>query len=176
MKRISITAAMLVGSAAFSSFAFADPFTAPSGNIGVSLTIVDQCTITTPTLSFGTHGVLETELTTSGTITVECTKGTPYAIALDAGQGGDGTVAHRAMSDGGSNAISYQLYSDADSAVWGDDFGNTTVGNAAATGDAEPHTVYAKVPVQTSAPVGTYSDTVLATIWYGAANVGGPPN
>jgi spore coat protein U domain-containing protein, fimbrial subunit CupE1/2/3/6 len=177
MKRTIAAAAIVMGSAAFfTGSAFASGFTPdnPASNtIAVGLTIEDECTISTPGLDFGTHGVLESNIETQGDISIECTKGTAYAIALDAGVNASGVVANRAMNSG-TDKIGYQLYSDSGfSSVWGDTFGTTTVGSASATGDAETHTVYARVPIQTSQPIGTYADTVTATIWY-ADNVTGP--
>jgi len=177
MKRTIAAAAIVMGSAAFfAGPAFADPFSPPNpatNTIAVGLTIEDECTIVTPSLNFGTHGVLEGTIDTQGDISIECTKGTPYAIALDAGLNASGVVANRAMTNG-TDKIAYQLYSNAGySSVWGNDFGNTTVGATHATGDAETHTVYARIPVQTSESIGSYTDTVTATIWY-ADNVTGP--
>jgi spore coat protein U-like protein len=65
-----------------------------------------------------------------------------------------------------TDSIDYSLYRDAGrSQVWGDESGTDTL-DSTGTGDAQVHTIYAKVPIQTTPPVGTYEDTVTIVVHY----------
>lgn len=166
MKLTRLTAAVLAGAAAFAvSPAFAGNAT---GSINVGLTVTDDCTIATNDIDFGSTGIVESNIDTSADITIECTKGTAYAIGLDGGSTGNNTAA-RKMTAGGADTVNYQLYSNAGySTVWGNTVGADTVDSAAATGGNETHTIYARVPSHQNVPIGTYADTITATIWYAA--------
>jgi len=166
MKLTRLTAAVLAGAAAFAvSPAFAGNAT---GSINVGLTVTDDCTIATNDIDFGSTGIVESNIDTSADITIECTKGTAYAIGLDGGSTGNNTAA-RKMTAGGADTVNYQLYSNAGySTVWGNTVGTDTVDSASATGGNETHTIYARVPSHQNVPIGTYADTITATIWYAA--------
>ena len=174
MKRTIAAAAIVMGSAAlYSGSAFADPATSPqTANLNVGVTIVDECTITTAAIAFPDTGIISTAVPGSGSITIDCTKDTAYAIGLGVGQndGGSGVNARKLKS--GSNTIAYQLYSDSGYAhVWGNASGST-VTSAHAAGADEVIPVYGLIAADQNVPVGTYSDVVLATIWYGADATG----
>ena len=132
MKLTRLTAAVLAGAAAFAvSPAFAGNAT---GSINVGLTVTDDCTIATNDIDFGSTGIVESNIDTSADITIECTKGTAYAIGLDGGSTGNNTAA-RKMTAGGADTVNYQLYSNAGySTVWGNTVGADTVDSPAATG------------------------------------------
>ena len=175
MKPIRIAAALIAGGASLAALpAYADAFSSPkSSSIAVSLTVEEECTIGTTPLALGTTGIVDTNVETSATITVQCTAKSPYAIGLDAGaNAGDTDVTHRklANTDGVETAtLNYQLYSDSGfSHVWGHTQGTDTVNNGVggATGADEHFTVYARVPTHQNVPAGDYADTVTATIWY----------
>ena len=73
------------------------------------------------------------------------------------------------MTAGGADTVNYQLYSNAGySTVWGNTVGADTVDSAGATGVNETHTIYARVPSHQNVPIGSYADTITATIWYAA--------
>jgi spore coat protein U domain-containing protein, fimbrial subunit CupE1/2/3/6 len=165
MKLSSIAAAVLAGTAIFAvTPAFAG--NTVGGAIHVGLEVVDECTIDTENIDFGTIGIVQSNIDTSADITIECTKRTPYAISLDEGIVGAST-AGREMENGTSDTINYQLYSNAGySTVWGKVVGTDTVDSASAAGADEVHTIYARVPSHQNVPIGTYADTITATIWY----------
>jgi spore coat protein U-like protein len=170
MKSTKIAAALLAGTAVLAaSPAFAGN-TVASQTIGVGLTIEDQCTITAPaTLSFGTHGIILTDVDAQANMTIECTKETPYSIGLDDGLNhASATTTTRAMKSG-TNYINYELYSgSAGGTFWGETVGTDTVDSSSAAGSDEVITIYGQVPQHQNQPVGNYSDTVTATIWYAA--------
>ena len=176
MKPIRIAAALIAGGASLAALpAYADAFSSPkSASIAVSLTVEEECTIGTTPLAFGTTGIVDTNVETTATITVQCTAKSPYAIGLDAGaNAGDTDVTHRklANTDGVETAtLNYQLYSDGGfSHIWGHTIGTDTVNSTpvtGATGADETFTVHARVPTHQNVPAGDYADTVTATIWY----------
>jgi len=170
MKRISLFAALLTGTAVISAAPAFAGNTVATQTIGVGLVIEDQCTISAPaTLSFGTHGIILSDVNAQADMTIECTKETPYSIALDAGlnSASAGTTT-RAMKSG-SNYIDYDLYSgSAGGTFWGHTVGTDTVDSASAAGADEVITIYGQVPSHQNQPIGTYADTVTATIWYAA--------
>jgi spore coat protein U-like protein len=133
----------------------------------VQITIVANCIINSAsTLNFGgSQGVLAANVDQTSTISVQCTNTTPYNIALDAGIGAGATVAVRRMTSGG-NTIDYSLYRDAGrSQVWGTTVGTNTVA-ATGNGAAQLHTVYGRVPPQTTPAPATYTDTITVTVSY----------
>lgn len=143
-----------------STFSFFD-----SGFI-VRANVTRNCNVWATTLDFGTFGLLNSNITSnSSPISVQCSRGTPYQIGLDAGLNGNGDINARKMVKG-ANSITYQLYRDsAMTQVWGNTLNTNTV---AGTGNGIPVDipVYAEVPVQTTPPAGTYQDTVVVSVTY----------
>lgn len=174
MKRISITAAVIAGSAVLAApSAFAG--NTVGGDIHVGLTVVDECTIATNNLTFPVTGIVNSPVDTTADMTIECTKHTPYAISLDGG--GTNNVAGRQLVNGSypSDPVNYQLYWDSGHLhPWGETVGTDTVDSADATGGDETHTIYARIPSHQNVPVGTYTDTIIATIWYADDATPGP--
>jgi spore coat protein U-like protein len=134
--------------------------------LGVSLEIVEACTVgDVVDISFGTQGTLAAAVEAQGSVEVTCPSGTAYSIALDAGEGPAATTATRKMVMLGES-IDYSLYQDSNrTEVWGDVLGEDTL-DSTGTGDAQIHTIYAKVPIQSTPPVGTYQDTVTLVVHY----------
>ncbi len=142
--------------------------TTTTGTFGVQLAIQAQCTIvSTQTLDFGTSGVINANIDPAGvTLNVQCTHTTPYNIGLDGGaNGGDTTT--RLMKGGPSNeTIQYKLFTNAGRTTnWGNTVGTDTVAGTG-NGDAQPFSIYGRVPPQTTPTPGAYSDTVTVTVTY----------
>jgi spore coat protein U-like protein len=137
------------------------------GELQVSVTITAECQVaSTAALSFGSHGVLASTLDATGTISVQCTDTTPYAIALGTGNGAGATIAARKLTGGGGATITYGLYRDAGrTQAWGETIDSDT---QAGTGDgtAQSFTVYGRIPAQTTPVADTYQDTVAITVTY----------
>lgn len=137
-----------------------------TGNFAVSITIEAQCVINSaPALNFGTTGVIGTAVAASATLSVQCTNTTGYVISLSAGGGTGATTAARKMT-GGSETVTYSLYSNAGhTTVWGSNTGVDTVAGTG-TGAAVNHIIYGLVPAQTTPAPGAYTDTINVTITY----------
>ena len=137
-----------------------------SSNFTVQITIAASCTINSATnMDFGTNGVLASNVDQTSTIQVQCTDTTPYNIGLDAGTGSGATVANRKMTSGAAT-VNYTLYSNSGrTTLWGNTVGTDTVA-ATGNGSGQTHTVYGRVPAQTTPAPGTYTDTVTVTVTY----------
>jgi spore coat protein U-like protein len=129
----------------------------------VTATIANICSVTATNLAFGT--VPATGAQNTSTITVTCTPGDSYSVALTAGD--SGAEGARYMKGTGAHQLPYALTETSYSgANWG-----TTAGAVAGTGNgaAQPLTVYGTITAAQAlaAPVdATYSDTITVNVTY----------
>ncbi|WP_416423938.1 spore coat U domain-containing protein [Pseudomonas sp. App30] len=133
----------------------------------VNATVINNCNITTTPLAFGSNTLLSTAVTSTASISVQCTNGDAYEVALDGGTTA-GSVSARQMVGASSGAkVSYQLYLDSARATpWGDGTASTSMATGTGSGAAQSLTVYGRVPVQTVPVPDSYSDTVKATVYF----------
>lgn len=144
----------------------------------VSATVASHCKASAGNLAFGaSYAPGAGAATTTSTISVNCTKGTPFTVALGAGASTGATVQNRNMTGTANPAalLNYQLYSDsADTTVWGDGTAGTSA-SASQSGlgmggsQAVDLTVYAQIPdsaANQGVPPDTYNDTVQVTVNY----------
>jgi spore coat protein U-like protein len=131
----------------------------------VTAQVIDACDITANDLDFGNYSSISaSNLDASSSLDVMCTNGTSYAVALNEGTTGGGAFTARLMTDG-SNTLSYNLYtSSARTSVWGDGTGATLTVSGTGSGALQSLPVYGRVPASQNVPVGSYADTVTATI------------
>ena len=116
-------------------------------------------------LDFGTQGVLTANVDQTSTIMVQCTNSTPYNIGLNGGSVAN-SVSARQMKSAAGDLVNYALYQDAARTTnWGNTIGTDTL-SAVATGAAVTHTVYGRVPPQTTPAAGSYADTITVTVTY----------
>ncbi len=135
-----------------------------------------SCTVTPSSVVFGNYDPTSTMPNlSSGNIAVSCgslvLSVTPFTVALSSGT--SGSMAARAMANGGSQ-LQYQLYTDsARSIVAGDGTGGsstmsgtiTNVAGAALGSGSTTMNVYGRIPAgQIMATPGNYVDTVLVTV------------
>ncbi|WP_372750214.1 spore coat U domain-containing protein [Litorivivens sp.] len=135
----------------------------------VTASVVDSCSVSANNLAFGdVEPVSNLNIDATGAVTVTCSLGTSYSVELDDGaNSSDGSVSTRRMTDGASNFLSYQLYSDAlRTSVWGETSGTNDV-TGTGTGLGIPLTVYGRIPSgQQETQTGSYSDTINVTVNY----------
>ena len=143
----------------------------------VQASVSNNCTISSTGINFGSYDPITANSATgadayaNGTVTVRCTRGAAGVwIGLDAGSNSasaSGTT--RAMSAGGGNFLSYDLYladpNPAPGAVWGNTAA-TGMSYSPASSAATNLTVYGRTPKGQDAAAGSYSDTITATINY----------
>ncbi|MGA2169987.1 MAG: spore coat U domain-containing protein [Terracidiphilus sp.] len=135
--------------------------TTATATIAVSASVVATCSISANALGFGAYTGVVINATT--TVSVYCTNTTPYNVGLDAGLSG-GTVTTRAMKSG-ANKLNYSLTQDlAGLTNWGNTTGSWVGGTG--SGSAQSITVYGQVPALQTLTIGTYTDTITATVNY----------
>jgi spore coat protein U-like protein len=138
----------------------------------VTATVSANCTISATGISFTYDPVFTnaaTAATTTGTVTIACTKGSGPSIGLSVG-GNAGAVAGvtRAMANG-TNRLGYELFQQAaapgNGAVWTDIGGANPLNAGVSPSKASrSFTVQAQIPAGQDVAVGSYSDTVTATV------------
>ncbi len=167
--KLAIVSAMLLGTAAITAPAYA-----LDGSLNVSASIGTACTISTTTLAFSSYDAVgdnaSADLLATGGVTSTCSIGSSGHIKMgqglhaDAGSV-DATPLRRMVHGSDSTSfLSYSVFSDsARSVVWE----NATGVSYSGTGSAETLTVYGSVTqAQTSAVVGSYTDTITVAINY----------
>jgi spore coat protein U-like protein len=138
-----------------------------TASLTVSATVSKNCTITTSPVTFGGYNTVganaSTPLDATGTITVTCTKGAPATVGLGAGSNAQGTA--RRMAGGTAAFLNYELYKDnTHTTVWGNTTGSVLDIPAAPDRNPRDFPVYGRVAAGQDATVGSYTDTVVATI------------
>ncbi len=139
----------------------------------VTATVQATCSATANPLGFGTYTPGGGTLTANTAISVKCTKGTGFTVALNGGSTTGGTVAQRLMANG-ANTLQYNLYT---TAALGTVFGDGTAGSATMAGTgagvatAQTVTVFGQLPDNATnqaavASTTPYSDLITVTISY----------
>lgn len=130
----------------------------------VSATVLATCEIAANDLAFGAYDpVAAAHLDAATTLSVTCTNGTPYTVALDLGGGLGATTAARRMING-ADTLNYTLYRDAArTQLWGQTIGVDTLAGTGA-GSAATINLYGRVPMLQTAPSGAYEDTITVKV------------
>ncbi|GLO51247.1 hypothetical protein PPUN110474_26470 [Pseudomonas putida] len=138
----------------------------------VSMTVTNDCQITTPSINFASAPVVAGFGTVSQSLSVSCTKGSNYTVGLDDGQ----NVANgrRRMKSAANNYLAYDIFKSAGAVRWG------SIGaarRASADADVNPGTgtgtgsqvfnYNAKVYTdQATPPAATYTDSVILDVQF----------
>ena len=138
-----------------------------SASLTVTANVTKNCTITTAPVNFGNYDSVAANATAPldgiGTVTVTCTKGAPAKVGLSVGSNAQGTT--RRMAGGTAAYLTYELYRDnARATVWGDTADTALDVPAAPDRNPRAFTVYGRVAAAQDASVGSYTDTVVATV------------
>lgn len=160
-KSLSSVTLMLLSGLSFtgSTYAASTPAT-----LDITALVGAVCSVSTTPVIFNnvspTFGA-----TTTGGVSVTCSAGMPYTIALDAGQHFNGLW--RAVSDG-MNTMEYGLYDPASAIEWGDggvtySYGTTVSGTG--TGTNTSYVINASL-FPATVPEGVYSDVVKVSVNY----------
>lgn len=142
-----------------------------SSVLDVSTSVIIACNVSTVSIAFPDYEG-PAPVYTNGDVTVTCTLGTVYKIALDAGLNYNGGL--RNVFNGASgDQLKYFLYKDAGRSIeFGDgDYAGTYPSGSSlsdtGSGLAQPHPVYGRLgPSLISKQAGAYSDTVNVTVYY----------
>lgn len=154
----------------------------------VTANVPSICNVSATNLNFGTYTPDSGAVTGNSTISVNCTSGTSFTVALNDGSSTGASFTNRNMTGTGSadtagdtastsDLLNYQLYTTSTvgsgGTVWGD--GSTGTSTVAGTGtgmgtpQAIAETVYGQIPdsgANLSAVPGSYSDKVTVTVTY----------
>ena len=145
-------------------------------NLAVSASVTANCTISTAAVAFGTYDPVSANasaaLPGNGSVTVACTKGSAPNITLDLGSNASGST--RRMK-AGTEFLSYELYQPANTTpgtacagtetqVWGSTGSAIFTPTAPGSKSARTYNVCGTVAGGQDVSVGTYNDTVVATV------------
>ncbi len=165
MKKIILVLGVLAFSLVFSAVTYAGTAT---GQLQVSATVAAVCTVSTTAVNFGDVTGLAT-VNATGDVTVNCSSGTPYHIALDKGLYGNESARRLGPTAG---EAAYFLFQPAGGVEWGDfDYAGTYIGGTSladtGNGSNQAHTVNAQLMQFIGFPAGTVlTDTVTVTVHY----------
>ncbi len=144
-------------------------------NMVVSIQIENACAITANPLDFGAQNDVDTAIDDATTVELNCSAiDSAVEITFGNGTGTGATFDSRKMTDAVSGAtIDYSLFVDTTrSQALGDGTNGAalvtdTDGNSGSTGTVQTFNVYGRVfGSQGAKPVGSYSDTVVATVTF----------
>ncbi|HEX4842927.1 MAG TPA: spore coat U domain-containing protein [Limnobacter sp.] len=133
-----------------------------TGTIAVSATVLSSCLLATTPMVFGNYNPT-TQATATATLTVTCSNGIAYSVAINGGaSGGDTTT--RLMAGPSSDTLGYKVWQNAGFTTNWDNTGSTVAG----TGSGLPQalTVYGTVAAGQSVAPGAYTDTLTVTVTY----------
>lgn len=131
-----------------------------TATISVTTSVLPACSVSGAAVAFGTY-VPMSIASQQANVTLNCSTGVDYAVALDEGGQGDGSTRRMARGDGAT--IAYDLYRDAaHQQRWASGSAGAT---GTGSGSAQSFPVYARI-LPTSAPAGTYSDNVTILVTY----------
>jgi spore coat protein U-like protein len=139
----------------------------------VTANVQATCSASAATLAFGNYTPGAGAVTGNTNVTVKCTKGTGFTVALNAGSTTGETFGQRLMANGAAT-LQYNLYTTAALAtVFGDgSAGTATVtgtGAGVATANAVTVPVFGNLPdsaANQAAATGGYTDTIAVTVTY----------
>jgi spore coat protein U-like protein len=151
--------------------------------LGVSASVAANCAISATALSFGQYeSVLAnatSPLNAAGSVSIACTKGTAPRISMDLGQNANAgkrymaLVAAPALSGAGS--LYYELYQPPNQTagvactfpgitLWGSSTSDSFVPGVPPSRAARTYSVCGTIPPGQFVAMGTYADTVVATV------------
>ena len=166
LRRFALASVLLIASSAAPAMAATN-----TSNLDVSAEIAANCTINAAALDFSAYDPIVAHKTVdydvTADVTTNCTTGATATITL--GQGANDTAGTpgapvRRLKSGTTDYLSYNLYQDSGHAtVWGNTI-PTGVAPPATNGADQISTVYGRVPFGQNVPLGTYTDTVVATV------------
>lgn len=165
MKKLLLAMLVISVCIALSTGAYAGTATT---TLDIRVDVVPACTVSSTGIAFAAYDGTST-LAAPGDVTVTCSEGVQYNIALDRGRNFDGNI--RRMSGPPSYFLNYSLYKP-DAQDWGDsDYagsfpGGTSYGPIVATGVQDQHIVDGRLFGGQSVPHSTYSDIVMVTVHY----------
>ncbi len=130
-------------------------------NMTLAATITASCILTVNSnINFG-GAIISTSVINNAQadFDVNCTTAVPYLVGIN-----NGNQVGRQMLNG-VNTADYELYTDAARTTLFPNIGTSSVGGTG-TGGNQNFVVYGQMPVQSTPPAATYTDTVVVTVRY----------
>lgn len=143
-----------------------------SRTLNVSLTVSNDCQITTPNISFGSAPVVAGFGTVSQSVNLSCTKGSAYTVGLNDGENVSG--GRRRMKSTAGNYLAYDIFKSAGTVRWGSlttarrssSDADVNPGNGTGTG-SQVFNYNAKVYTdQATPPAASYLDNVILDVQF----------
>jgi spore coat protein U-like protein len=129
----------------------------------VRANVINDCNINVGSLVFPNSNLLNSAVSTTSSMSIQCSKNTAYKIAFSAGA--NGTMTARKMKNTGTaETVSYQISNTLNGASLGDGTGGTVALSGTGDGTTYNQTVYGLVPSQATPSPGDYKDTITATV------------
>jgi spore coat protein U-like protein len=168
--KLATMAAIITGSFAAMQASHAGTSTA---NVGISTTVIANCSVTSTAVGFGNYDPLAAGANTAtGTVVLTCSQGATPSVALSMGANASGS---RRMADGSGNFLPYSIFkptantANASCASASTAYDVTAPGfalTAAPDTSARTFNLCGSIAPGQSIPLGAYSDTVVATITF----------
>ncbi|HTY50015.1 MAG TPA: spore coat U domain-containing protein [Steroidobacteraceae bacterium] len=140
-----------------------------SATLNVTDTLAAFCSVSATNVGLGAVADTATNVTGSGTISVNCPSNQAYYIGLAPSNGSTVGAGTMAGSAGNGSQVPYQLYQNAvHTIIWGNTATATQAGNGetgTGNGNTQQYTVYVLVP-SANYQADTYIDTVTVTVNY----------
>ena len=158
--------ALVMGAIGVSQVALADTAIGP---MAVAAIVSGACTVGPSALTFPgatSAAIAAGNIDATGNVSVNCTVGSGYTVALNAGATTGATFASRKMASG-AQLLDYSIYSTAArSSVWGDGSGGSVTVPGTGTGADQSIAAYGRIFSGQSVPAASYADTVNVTVVY----------
>jgi spore coat protein U-like protein len=147
-----------------------------AATVSVTTSVSANCTVTTSSLDFGAYDPIGTQRTNdldvvTNQISIACVQGSVPTIALGPGNNSSHAVATTRSMSSGTDYLDYELYQPSNttpnascsfSVVWGG--GNLFSPGTPSTKASRSYRICARVRFGQDPSVGTYTDTVTATV------------
>ncbi|HTS20913.1 MAG TPA: spore coat U domain-containing protein [Casimicrobiaceae bacterium] len=148
-------------------------------NLAVSAQVNANCTISTNPLSFGSYDPVvanaSSALNGNGSVTIACTKGSAPTVTLDNGQNYASSTRNMKITGGGTDLLQYALYQPPNttpgtacsfpgSQAWGTTGAAIFTPTSPTSKTSRTYNVCGTVSAGQDVSVGTYQDTVVATV------------
>ena len=163
---------------------FGSPAWAGTSTITAQASVNTNCSVAAVAVAFGTYDPITANappasgginLNATGSVTITCTKGTAPTIGLGLGAHASGSI--RRMLSGATNFLTYELYQPPSNAAgtactfpgttkWGTAGANLFSPTTALSKTARPYNICGTVAAGQDPAIGTYSDTVVATVTF----------
>jgi len=165
--------------AASSMFAFTPNAEAATAVLGVSASVSANCTISASALAFGRYeaflGNATQPLNAVGALSIACTRGSAPKITMDMGQYPNAGRRYMTATASSAGGLYYEIYqppsvtpgtpcSFPGMTPWGASSTQTFVPGAPTGRHPRTYSVCGTIPAGQLAPIGSYADTVVATV------------